>query len=221
MARASLVLLTTIGTLTGCATVGPAAAMVPEAPGTLSGQVTDVASGGSAAGVTVLAQGPGGERTAVTDEEGRYTIPGLAPGAYAVRFYFTFIKVECANVQVVAATTARLDVPMNIEMARETGTLSGSVTDAATGGPVAGVTVVAQGPAGEHAEFTDGQGRYTIQGLVPGTYAVHFYFANIRVECRNVPIVASRRAQLDVPISTKAAASETYSLLRRAPSGAQ
>src|SRR5262245_11631738 len=53
-----------------------------------------------------------------------------------------------------------------------TGALTGVVTDAASGQPLGGVTVVAQGPQGEQAALTDETGQYDITGLVPGIYVV-------------------------------------------------
>jgi hypothetical protein len=91
------------------------------------------------------------------------------------------------------------------------------VTDAATGQPVAGVTVVAQGPQGEQAELTDTDGTYTITGLIPGTYVVRYYYANVKVERPNVTVFADKKIQLNVPLQTKAATAETYTITEKAP----
>lgn len=59
-----------------------------------------------------------------------------------------------------------------------TGSISGTVVDANTSGPVAGIQVCAWefehqfSPGG--CEFTDAAGEYTISGLEPGAYAVEF-----------------------------------------------
>src|SRR5438309_261986 len=63
--------------------------------------------------------------------------------------------------------------------AQNTGSLTGRVTDASSGQPVPGVTIVAQGPQGEQAELTDTDGLYTITGLTPGMYVVRFYYTNV------------------------------------------
>ena len=98
-----------------------------------------------------------------------------------------------------------------------TGALTGRVTDAATGQPVAGVTVVAQGPQGEQAELTDTDGTYTLTGLVPGLYVVRYYYANVKVERPNVTIFADKKIQVNVPLQTKAATAETYTITEKAP----
>lgn len=51
--------------------------------GTIQGRVTGV-SGQGLCGLTVRASGAGAQRTAVTDEDGRYEIRDLAPGTYSV-----------------------------------------------------------------------------------------------------------------------------------------
>src|SRR5262245_31300299 len=97
------------------------------------------------------------------------------------------------------------------------GALTGRVTDAATGVGVAGVTVVAQGPQGEQAELTDTDGTYTITGLKPGPYVLRFYFGNVKVERQGVTVFADKKIQVNVPMQTKAATGETYTITERTP----
>ncbi|HEY7273974.1 MAG TPA: M36 family metallopeptidase [Actinoplanes sp.] len=58
------------------------------------------------------------------------------------------------------------------------GSLTGTVTDAQTGAPLAGMTVAfgghASGFAGDYAATTAADGTYTITGILPGTYAKVF-----------------------------------------------
>jgi hypothetical protein len=58
------------------------------------------------------------------------------------------------------------------------GSLTGTVTDAQTGTPLAGMTVAfgghASGFAGDYAATTAADGTYTITGIIPGTYAKVF-----------------------------------------------
>ena len=51
----------------------------------LVGRITDKTTGQPLVGVHVRATGAYAARTAVTDRNGRYTIPGLRPGRYRIR----------------------------------------------------------------------------------------------------------------------------------------
>lgn len=78
---------------------------------TISGRVTDqneaVIPGAT---VTVIFVSTGRERTATTDEEGRYRLIELAPGAYTVRATFTnFATEERAGVETIAGQNVQLD----------------------------------------------------------------------------------------------------------------
>src|SRR5262245_58653734 len=84
-----------------------------------------------------------------------------------------------------------------------TGALTGIVTDVSTGAPIAGVTVVAQGPQGEQGDITDDEGRYTITGLVPGAYVVRMFYGNVKVERQNVQVFADKKIQVNVPLQIK------------------
>ena len=60
--------------------------------------------------------------------------------------------------------------------AATTGTISGTVADAATKKPIAGVTVTASAPSGRGSATTDNNGFYNINGLAPDTYTVSIAF---------------------------------------------
>src|SRR5215831_11247439 len=97
------------------------------------------------------------------------------------------------------------------------GALTGVVTDTSTGSPLAGVTVVAQGPQGEQGDITDDTGHYDIVGLVPGNYVLRLFYGNVKVERQNVTVFADKKIQVNVPMQTKAATSETYTITEKAP----
>src|SRR5689334_13322438 len=58
--------------------------LAQETTGSLRGRVVD-AQGLAVPGVTVTATGPQGAKTAVTDSDGRFSVPFLTPGSYTVR----------------------------------------------------------------------------------------------------------------------------------------
>ena len=55
---------------------------------------------------------------------------------------------------------------------QETGGISGVLTDSSNGAPIAGQTVVAEGPSGGGSSVTAADGSYTISGLGGGSFAV-------------------------------------------------
>ena len=57
-------------------------------------------------------------------------------------------------------------------LADTTGTISGTVSDGATGAPVANATVSAASPSGSRSTTTDSHGFYILQALVPDTYTL-------------------------------------------------
>jgi Carboxypeptidase regulatory-like domain/TonB dependent receptor-like, beta-barrel len=98
-----------------------AVAHAQETTGTLSGRVTD-GQGLSVPGVTITVAGPQGTKTAVTDPEGRFTVPFLTPGAYGLRAELQGFKaLERNGVQVRLGQT--IDLPLTLEV----GALSESV----------------------------------------------------------------------------------------------
>ena len=82
------------------ALIGSSALSQELTTGTLEGTVIAQDTGDPIEGVVVTAVGPQGVRSAVTDEMGRYVIPGLVSGSYVVRCecpgYATFIQSEVA-----------------------------------------------------------------------------------------------------------------------------
>ena len=61
-------------------------------------------------GVTVTATGPQGAKTTVSDGDGRFTIPFLTPGTYAVRAElqgFKTVEQKDVTVSLGQATTSR------------------------------------------------------------------------------------------------------------------
>jgi hypothetical protein len=69
------------------------------------------------------------------------------------------------------------DNTLNMQMVFITSSLSGIVTDAATGAPLANVTVIADNGIQSRGGTTNAQGLYQILGLTPGVYTVSFSLA--------------------------------------------
>lgn len=89
--------------------------------------------------------------------------------------------------------------------------LSGAVTDAFLGSPfgVAGVSVTVSGGPGDGAAVTDFSGKYSVAGLLAGTYTVAFSRASYRTATATVTV--SGATDLPVSLSLDAPASPSMS----------
>ena len=152
---------------------------------TISGRVTDAATELPVSGIGVRAvQVDGGpDEWTSTDFNGGYSIQGLAPGSYYVSTDFTgqrgyvgqFYDGTAREDDADIVTLSEGVTATGIDFAVKTGaTVSGRVTDAATGKPVPNVGVGADptrdGPGA--GTGTDRDGRYVLRGLAPGSYRI-------------------------------------------------
>ena len=99
------------------------------AQSTIAGVVRDT-SGAVLPGVSVEASSPAlieKTRDAVTDGQGRYTLPELRPGIYIVTFTLQgFSTVRRENIQVEASTNVPINAEMQVGAVAETITVSGT-----------------------------------------------------------------------------------------------
>ena len=90
--------------------------------GTIAGRIVD-AQGFVIPGIVVTVTGPQGAKSAVTDGEGRFSLPFLTPGSYALRAELQGFKtIDRGNIDV------RLDQKVDLSMTMEVGDLTESVT---------------------------------------------------------------------------------------------
>ncbi|HUS32562.1 MAG TPA: carboxypeptidase regulatory-like domain-containing protein [Kofleriaceae bacterium] len=84
-----------------------------------------------------------------------------------------------------------------------TGAIYGVITDAGTGDPLPGVTVVvtSTGSASQTA-LTDEKGSYKVNDLAPGEYLVTFYYLDAALERPNVPVGVQKVTPLYQKIDT-------------------
>ncbi len=117
--------------------------------GQISGAVTDVMSHAAIANATVVAYSAGDvySGSSPTNSQGQYTITGLAPGSYRLQFYASgYLSAYYNGASTLSAATAVVvsagQTTANINQALQFGgQISGTVTDAATGTPEAGIDV--------------------------------------------------------------------------------
>lgn len=139
----------------------------------LTGTVINPATGLPVLGATVTVNP--GAITAMTDAAGAFAF-ALAPGTYTVTSTATGLGTATGAATIVAGAATAVNVPLPITAAAN-GVLTGTITDAATGLPVAGVIVTANPvpapAAGTPAitAVTDANGNYAI-AVPAGSYTI-------------------------------------------------
>ena len=155
--------------------------------GSITGVVTDETTGQPLSGVDVWADTflcCGGGNGARTELDGTYTISGLAPGEYRVRaekhdssYVGEFYASTTAWDQATPVTVMSDSTTPNIDFSLTSGgAISGTVTNEATGQPIANADVWADlydccGGGGGWTR-TEADGTYIIDGLPGGTFRV-------------------------------------------------
>jgi uncharacterized protein (DUF2141 family) len=139
--------------------------------GSISGTITDSATGSPIAGAKVMVNC---HTSATTGSDGRYTIANLAAGdytvmamkmgAYAMKAYPN--PVHVAEGQAVTG----IDIALAPMGGGGNGSISGTVYDKKTNAPIAGAKVTASGCM--KSAMTAEDGTYTITGLADGSYTV-------------------------------------------------
>ncbi len=137
--------------------------------GTLTGRVTDQASGQPLVGAAVTAAGPTSAST-TTNSNGRYTFT-LPVGTYSVSASLPLYHARTVSGVVV---TANQTVTRDLALVPNFGTITGTVVRASTGAPIAGASLTLfGGPGGTVRATTDSAGRYTITRVQSGEYVLH------------------------------------------------
>jgi protocatechuate 3,4-dioxygenase beta subunit len=142
--------------------------------GIISGIITNSADGQPVAGAFVSASSNVFFGFDSTDETGHYRISyGLGTGTYTVSTFYGLSYNETTGVTVTQGSeTSGVNMELDI-VVQPSGTITGRVTDAATGDPIEDAMVSAESLTGSGSATTDQNGDYIIDaGLTTGTYNV-------------------------------------------------
>ena len=139
--------------------------------------------------------------------DGTYAIRGLAAGTYIVQFggagYVTEYYDDAAYANATRLTLADGEQRPGIDAALgRAGTISGRVTDARTGAPVASAQVHVHDATSTRLYYTGSDGRYTASALPPGTYRVGFFASSQRYVPRYYDDAATFEAATELTLSS-------------------
>ncbi len=142
--------------------------------GTIQGVAIDTVSGEPVAGVELNVYGNDYWFYAYTDDQGEYSLVVPTGSGYTVRAYGQDVGYSNArhdNVVVAEDDTVQIDfvlIPLN-------STISGMITDFATGEPISGVRVVVYNSAHNFSTYSDGQGQYAVAVPAGSGYTASAY----------------------------------------------
>lgn len=168
-------------------------------PGTLSGTVTDAATGAVLSGTSVAVVNQSGATVASvqTNAQGQFTISNLAPGTYSV----TFGHAGYASLTTGAVVQPNATVTLNVSLDRIVGVISGTVTDS-QGGAIANATVnVFLNNSLVASVNTNQNGTYTIPNLAPGNYTVSATAQNFQTQVQGVQVVGFQTSTANFSLS--------------------
>ncbi len=138
-------------------------------PGAVSGTVTDALLQPIVGAFIEVRNGDTVVGFADTDAGGTYLVPDLAPGNYAVVASADTFQAQSVGATVIASAVTTVDFILT----GSPGSISGTVTSAATGLPIPGAAVVVdQNKIIIVSGLTDSNGQYSMTGLAPGNYNV-------------------------------------------------
>ena len=174
--------------------------------GTISGHATADGVPLANQSVTAYQQSSGQNIFATTDENGFYEFTGLASGGWTV-FSSLGPDYQYLNPPVVqlteASPSAVIDLPF-VSWPVGTSSISGVVTDAATGAPVAGVQVFTTGETVSHTitTFTDENGAYTFELLAADNYHLGTFGAGYLsyFDETAIPVAADQAVSFDIAL---------------------
>jgi thermitase len=184
------------GRINAAGAVGDAASVLP---GSISGQVTDAEDGSPVAGATVS----DGTRTALTNAVGMYTIDDVPSGSYEVTARKEGYQGSSMIVTVISENNAVVDFSLNEVVLP--GSITGSVTDAEDGSPIAGATVT----DGTRTATTDASGEYTIADVPVGSYEVTASKEGYHSSMSTVMVVSGGTAVMNFSLNPKPAPDNT------------
>ena len=185
--------------------------------GNIAGQVTDAVTGAPIADATVvLAQGNTPIDSITTNDQGAYAFQGVDCGDYivAVQPVTGYENATPQQATVADGVTTQVDFSLTAS-APTTGNITGTVSDADTGSPIAGATV-AYGEGTSPQDFTPidstttgANGTYTFDDVEAGSYLVAATKTGYQPNATTATVVGGETATADIALTASATPTPT------------
>ena len=172
-------------------------------PGTIEGTVSDIDTGQPIPGAYVnFVQGITLLGTAVSDDNGGYSMSSLAPGDYVVQALAEGYGTKTLGATVTAGGTAQV----SFALSKATGTIIGTVRDAQTANPIGGAIIgLFQNSQVMTFSLTAPDGTYTLTDVAPGTYLVRVRAAGYQSSFEGAIVPADQTVEVDFSIRSTVA----------------
>ncbi|MEN9344304.1 MAG: hypothetical protein RLZZ453_1091, partial [Chlamydiota bacterium] len=135
-----------------------------------------------------------------TDPSGDYIITGVPPGSYIIHAHATNYQTAITGAIIQAGQTTTVDFSLE----SSPGTLSGTVTSATTGLPIASALVeVNYNNIVLYSTLTDPSGDYIITGVPPGSYIIHAHATNYQTAITGAIIQAGQTTTVNFSLQSE------------------
>jgi protocatechuate 3,4-dioxygenase beta subunit len=135
-----------------------------------------------------------------TDASGNYTFDNLPTGSSTIVVTASGYQNAAQGAYVVSNQT----LTDNFQLEQNPATVTGTVTEAATGTPIAGAFIkIMQGSVTFASTMTDNLGRYSITGMSPNTYNVRASCNGYQTNLQTTTLVAGQTNTVDFSLSTE------------------
>ncbi len=138
---------------------------IPDTVGQIQGTITDAVTGFPLSGVQVVSSPA--TQSAATDAQGAFTLYNVREGTYML----TFTKASYTATQISIEAFGGKTALTEIVLAPSTGNITGTVVDAVTGSPLAGVSVYTSPQTLQVS--TDAEGKFSINTITEGRITVY------------------------------------------------
>ncbi len=175
---------------------------------TISGKVVNASTKAGIAGATVVVAG----KSVTSTTGGAFSVANVAPGSFSIAVSAAGYQPVSGSGMAVAGPNAIGDIALALQPT--TSTLSGTVTNGATGAAVAGASVAVQGQGSP--VLTDAAGKYRISGISGTGFALNVSAADYFSQVLSVALPQPGNATVDVTLQKRDSTAADISFIKMA-----